>query len=63
MTFLRYLTKDRFSHFDAVWLGLSGHLAFSGRIIESLLLITIASLASGILTGIVKAYSERSHEQ
>jgi hypothetical protein len=63
VTLLRYLIKNRFSHFDAIWLGLAGHLAFSDRIVESLLLVTIASLTSGILTGIVKAFSERSHDQ
>lgn len=62
MTFLRYITKDRFSHIDAAWLGFVAHLVLSGRYVEGFILATLAALTSGILTGIVKVLSERHHD-
>lgn len=63
MTFLRYVTKDRFSHVDAAWLGFVAHLILSGRYVEGVVLATLAALTSGILTGIVKVFSENNRDK
>lgn len=55
MTILQHLVRDRFSILDGWALMYGGYLVLSGSIAKAFLVVFLSSIASGVLTGVVRA--------
>ncbi len=54
MTVLRHLVRDRFSILDGLALMYGGYLVLSGSIAKAFIFVIVSSLASGVITGVVR---------
>ncbi|TWF53231.1 hypothetical protein FHW37_104506 [Neorhizobium alkalisoli] len=63
MSFLRTITRDRFSYFDTIHITIGGILVWEGHPFWALAIASTLGFVSGVVTEVVSHFSEASHDR